>query len=126
MVWDQSKTYNVVHTTEPELHLCRLVWRWGDEEAEWKMFEVTRMHYGERCAMCGLIVAKSKVADLGISIDHDAVFMIKKTYLDDGSGRGLMDTVDQLLGDKVTDNDDNVNYTGTISQIFAQGGFQIN
>ena len=28
-VWDLNKAYNVVHTTEQELHLLRLVWRWG-------------------------------------------------------------------------------------------------
>jgi hypothetical protein len=34
VVWDLSKAYNVVHTTEVETHLRRLVWRWGDNQAD--------------------------------------------------------------------------------------------
>ena len=44
------------------------------------------MHFGDRCAMCGLEVAKTKVAELGKDIDSEAVAMIKMTYVDDGSG----------------------------------------
>ena len=68
------------------------------------------MHYGDRCAMCGLEVAKSKVADLGVSMDHVAVLRVKKTDIDDGSGGRLKDTVDRLMGDEVTDNEGKVSY----------------
>ena len=47
------------------------------------------MHYGDPCAMCGLEVAKSKVVDLGVSIDHEEVQMLKKM-----SRGGFKDTVD--------------------------------
>ena len=94
VVWDLSKSYNVVHTTDQELHIGRLVWRSGEEEAEWKTFGFTRMHFGDNCAMCGLKVAKSKVADLGMSIDPEVVVIIKNTYINDGSGGGSKDTVD--------------------------------
>lgn len=40
------------------------------------------MHFQKLCAICGLNVAKSKVKDLGVSIDPEAVQMIKKTYVD--------------------------------------------
>ena len=50
--WYLSKAYNVVHTTEQELHLRRQVWRWGDEDSNWLTFGITRMYYGDRCAMC--------------------------------------------------------------------------
>ena len=30
VMWDLSKAYKVVHTTDQELHLCKLVWRWED------------------------------------------------------------------------------------------------
>ena len=59
VVWYLSKAYNVVHTTEQETHLRRLVWRWGDEQSNWLTFGLTRMHFGDRCAMCGLEVAKT-------------------------------------------------------------------
>ena len=122
VVWDISKAYNVVHTTEQETHLCRLVWRWGDEHSDWQTFGLTHMHFGDRCAMCGLEVAKTKVADLGKNIDPAAVDMIKMTYVDDGSGGGTKETVDRLIGEETTDAKGNLIYSGTVAQIFALGG----
>ena len=51
--------------------------------------------------------------------------MIKKTYVDDGSGGGAKETIDRLIGNEIADKDGNLNYTGTVSQIFALGGFSI-
>ena len=87
----------MVHTTEVETHLRRLVWRWGDGDSDWLTFGLTRMHFGDRCAMCGLEVAKTKVAELGQDINSDAVTMIKMTYVNDGSGGGSKSTVDRLV-----------------------------
>ena len=64
--------------------------------------------------MCGLEVAKAKVADLGNSIE--AVLMIRKTYVDDGSWGGAKETVDRLFGEKVADKNGNLSYTGTVSK----------
>ena len=75
--------------------------------------------------MCGLEVAKAKVADPGQDIDPDAVAMIKKTYVDDGSGGGTSDTVDRLIGEETADKEGNLTYSGTVTQIFALGGFSI-
>ena len=44
--------------------------------------------------MSVLEVAEEKVADLSTNIDPEAVMMIKKTYVDDGSGGGSKETVD--------------------------------
>ena len=122
VVWDLSKANNVVHTTEVETHLHRLVWRWGDNQADWLTFGLTRMHFGDRCAMCGLEVAKTKVAELGKDIDSKAVNMIKLTYVDDGAGGGSKETVDRLVGEETTDAEGKLHYIGTIAQIFALGG----
>lgn len=40
--------------------------------------------------------------------------MIKKMYVDKGSGGGSKDSVDQLMGNEVTDNKGNLSYTETI------------
>ena len=53
MVWDLSKAYKVAHTTDH--------WRWGEEKDDWKTYSITRMNYGDQCAMCGLEVSKVKV-----------------------------------------------------------------
>ena len=83
------------------------------------------MHFEDRCAMCGLEVAKTKVADLGKNIDPAAVDMIKMTYVDDGSGGGTKETVDRLIGEETTDAKGNLIYSGTVNQIFALGGFSL-
>ena len=114
-----------MHTTNQELHLRRLVWRWGDDQSDWLTFGLTRMHLGDRCAMCGLEVSKVKVADLGQDISLEAVALIKMTYVDDGSGGGTMDTVDRLIGEEASDDKGNLSYSGTVAQIFALGGFMI-
>ena len=75
--------------------------------------------------MSSLEVAKSKVADLGAFIDHKAVQMFKRMYIDDGLGERSKDTEDRLEGEEVNDTKSNVTYTGIISQIFALGRFDI-
>ena len=121
----KRQAYNVVHTTEQETHLRRLVWRWGDDQSDWLTFSLTHMHFGDRCPMCGLEVAKTKVADLGKHINPEAVPMIKLTYVDDGSGGGTTETVDRLIGEESTDPQGNLTYTGSVAQIFALGGFTL-
>ena len=51
--------------------------------------------------------------------------MMRKTYVDDGSGGGTKETVDRLIWNEIADKDGNLSYTGTVSQIFALGGFTI-
>ena len=91
-----------MQTTDQELHLRRLVWRWGDDQSDWLTFGVTHMHFRDRCEMCSLEVAEAKVADLGQDIDPEAVAMMKMTYMDDGSGGGTMDTIDRLIGEETS------------------------
>ena len=45
------------------------------------------------------------------------------TYVDDGSGGGSIETVDRLIDS--TDPEGNPIYSGTVTQIFALGGFTI-
>ena len=123
-VWDLSKAYNVVHTFDEELHMRRLVWRWGETDKDWVTYGFTRMHFGDRPAMCGLEVAKHKTADLGTDIDPEAVVMIKRGYVDDGSGGGTKETVDRLMGNE-TEQDGSLQYDGTVAQIFSLGGFKL-
>ena len=108
---------------EQDLHLRRVVWRCVDEELEWKTYGFARLHFWDHYAICGLEVAMSKVENLGESIDPEAVKMIKKTYVDDGSGAGSKDAVNRLLGEEVVDSESNIIYTGTIAQLFYLGGF---
>ena len=75
VVWDYSKCYNSVRTTETERHLRRFIWRFEGEDT-WRVFAIDRMHFGDRPAAIGLEVAKRLVAEHGRHIDLDAVDMI--------------------------------------------------
>ena len=125
VVWDLSKAYNQVKTFLEELHCRRLVWRWGNGEEEWKIYGFLAMHFGDRCAGCGLEVAKEMVADAGKDIDEETCEMIKKIYVDDGAGGGEEEVVEKLIGEESIDENGKCSYTGTVSQIFARGGFPV-
>ena len=45
--WDLSKAYNSICTTDRELHYRRLLWRWGQEEAEWTIYGFCKVHFGD-------------------------------------------------------------------------------
>ena len=56
------------------------------------------MHYGDRPAMCGLEVAKRKLADIGQHLDPEVAEMIRRGYLNDSTGGGSLQTVRRLIG----------------------------
>ena len=88
VVWDLTKAYNTVVTYAEEMHMRRLVWRWGCQDKEWTTYGITRMHFGDKVAMCGLDVAIRRVATAGRHLDPEASDMIKQGYVDDGLGGG--------------------------------------
>ena len=45
--WDLSKAYNSICTTDRELHYRRLLWRWGQEEAEWTIYGFCKVNFGD-------------------------------------------------------------------------------
>jgi hypothetical protein len=124
VVWDLVKAYNTVRTFKEELHMRRLVWRWGDPAASWTTYGIDRMHYGDRCAMAGLERARGLVAEAGRSIDTDAADMIKNGYVDDCVGGGSNETVNKLIGNETWENEKPF-YDGTVAQILQAGSFRV-
>ena len=123
-VWDLTKAYNTVKTFEEELHMRRLVWRWGDVNQNWTVFGINAMHFGDRCATTGLKVALNKVAEAGSHIDPAAAEMIKQGYVDDGIGGGSKEDVDRLIGEE-TWREGKPTYSGTVAEILQGGGFKM-
>ena len=121
-VWDLTKAYNTVKTFEEELHMRRLVWRWGEADQAWTVFGINAMHFGDRCATTGLKVALNKVAEAGCSIDPAAAEMIRQGYVDDGIGGGAKEDVDRLMGEE-TWLEGKPSYSGTVPKILTLGGF---
>ena len=123
-VWDLTKAYNTVKTFPEELHMRRLVWRWGESDQPWTVFGINAMHFGDRCATSGLKVSLNKVAEAGCHIDPEAAEMIKQGYVDDGIGGGSKEDVDRLIGDE-TWREGKPTYSGTVAEILQLGGFKM-
>jgi hypothetical protein len=124
VVWDLTKAYNTVKTFVEELHMRRLVWRWGEATEDWTTYGIDRMHFGDRCAMAGLERARYLTAEAGRDIDPEAADMIQNGYVDDMVGGGAEETIDRLIGDEVWESE-KPRYDGTVSRILAKGGFKI-
>ena len=50
--------YNTVKTGLAEMQMCWLVWRWGQQDAKWEVFGFLLITFGDKVAVCGLLVAK--------------------------------------------------------------------
>ena len=124
VVWDITKAYNTIVTFEEERHARRLVWRWGDKTTPWSTFGIDRMHFGDKCAMCGLQNGIKLVADAGREIDQEAAKMLEKAYVDDCVGGGDEGTLGRLIG-KETWIDGKPQYDGTVQQILGLGSFGV-
>ena len=120
LAFDLAKAYNTMKTGLTERHVRRLIWRF-DENSPWTDFAIDKVHYGDRPAACQLECCKEEIAKAGKDIDPEASKkLIEDVYVDDGMTGGNESTIERMVGEKV-----NGDYTGTLSQILAIGGFKI-
>merc|ERR1712218_643562 len=82
------------------------------------------MHFGDRCATCGLKGALCRVAEAGKRIDPAAAKMIKQGYVDDGIGGGSREDVDRMVGKEAWVGG-MPTYDGTVAKILELGGFKV-
>ena len=53
IVWDISKAYNAIQSTEEHWHMRKLLWRWGKIDEPWDVYVIKMVHFGDRpAAMC--------------------------------------------------------------------------
>ena len=118
---DLSKAYNTMRTGLVEKHIRRFVWKFSEDD-DWQDYAIDRVHFGDQSAACQLEVAKRKIAELGRHIDPEAADkIIHDTYVDDSPSGGSQEAVMRMVGKK----DEDGNYDGTLSKIFALGGFKV-
>ena len=100
--------------------------RWGEVEAKWRTYGLTRVHYGDRPAAAVLEVAKELAAALG---QDDYPVAAKKSteasYVDDSVTGGTDEELSELVGTQSKNNDGSFNYSGTLSQIYSRVGMKI-
>ena len=116
---DLSKAYQSVHTGITEKHVRRVVWRWGNKDAEWTDYAWAVMTFGDTLASLILELVKKIGADLGRDIDEEAVeVLLESTYVDDTLGGGTTEMVERFMGDRQDDG----TYTGTLPKILSKVG----
>ena len=119
--YDLAKAYNTMKSGLVERHLRRFIWRF-EEDGPWLDFAIDTVHYGDRPAACQLEVSKKKIAKLGESIDPEAARkLVEDSYVDDGFSGGKVADIQRMVGTKDSDG----NYSGTLSQILALGGYKV-
>ena len=82
LVYDLSKAYQAIWTGPTERHVRRIVWRWGNTQADWDIFGYDVVTFGDQAAGLILELVKKLAADLGERIDLEASKQIRyKTLL---------------------------------------------
>ena len=84
MLKDVSKFYNSIQASERDQHLRRILWRFGDEGEEPKIFISKKVNFGDKPSGCIALTAKRGTADLYSNINADAAQKLKDdNYVDD-------------------------------------------
>ena len=119
---DVSKAYYCMKTSLLEKHLRRVLWRYGDKEAEWKTFGFVAVSFGDRPAAALLDICIRMCIEMFGAIDHVAAKrMIKDHYVDDLATGGSKEEVQRFKGNE----DENLQCDGTMTQILTQGGLKL-
>ena len=117
VVWDIQKAYNAMETMDTE---CRhLVWRWGQDDQEWKTYGFTKVHFSDLPAAPLLKLTKKAVVEEGRYIDPEVAEQMERRYDDDGLGGGSRDIIKRMMGD-VEKIDSQLNYSGAVSKILLK------
>ena len=106
IVWDLEKAYNLILTGDQEFFHRLVVWRFGDTNAKWRIYGLTRVHYGDRPAAVLLELAKELAAQEGASICPIAAQKSNEaSYMDDSLTGGSPEELDELVGNVSKDSD---------------------
>ena len=126
VVFDLTKAYWSVETTEEEKFLRLLLWRWGREEKDWEVFGFCTMAFGDRPAMAILEEGKERAVEEGGHLDLLASKAISEdSYCDDGLTGGSAEEVSRMIGDCSKEEDGTLTYSGTIAKVLATVGFKV-
>ena len=79
-----TKAYHFIKTGELEMHIKRVVWRFGKTNEPWRYYRYKTVTFGDRPAGVYLNIVINKTAELFGSVDQMAVAKIKNDrYVDD-------------------------------------------
>ena len=97
VVWDLTKAYHSIRTTDKEKYLRLVVWRF-DENGNWKVWAFVVVAFGDIPASVLLELVKDKAAELGKEIDGVAAARISNdSYVDDNLTGGTKEEVMKMV-----------------------------
>ena len=106
-------------TGELEMHIRRVVWRFGNKNEKWKYFGYQTVSYGDKPAGVYLDIVIHKTADMFKNIDLAASKGIKNNcFVDDLGTCGSGEVVRKLKGKDVNEK---FATNGTLAQILSKG-----
>ena len=122
---DLTKAYFSMKTGEVELHLRRVVWRYGKVDEEWRHFVYETVSFGDKPAGVYLDIVINQAADRFHSIDPEAAEKIKNDrYVDDIATGGSPSQVKRMAG-KRQSSQNKFQTNGTLPAILSEGALYL-
>ena len=122
-VYDWSKAYHSMETTEKEFFMRLVVWKM--EDGKWKIMGHKVVGMGDNSAAVFLELAKEIAAKLGEKIDPQLAFqLVPMSYVDDGLLGGKPEDIERMRGDVYVDSEGVLRFTGTLAQMAALIGMR--
>ena len=119
---DLTKAYYSLRTGELEKHIRRVVWRYGVQEDDWRVFAFQTVSFGDRPASVLLEIAIKQTAQRFGTLDPEAAHKITNDrYVDDFASGGTVQQVERFVGKDLG----NMQHDGTMPTILSQGSLQL-
>ena len=129
ILWDVSKAYNAVVTSDPENFIRCQVWRFGQTDQPWRIFQYRKMAFGDLIASLGLEIVKDKGCDIAAQRQEVSEAAINKVrddmFVDDGiSGCEDNQEADKLIGEMTILSNGKLAYSGEVSKVLGYVGLK--
>ena len=122
LIGDLTKAYYCVMTSLLASHLRRILWRWGNKDAEWEVYMFLVVSMGDRPAATILEVVIKKTLRMFGKIDPLAAHRLERDrFVDDIVTGGTTEEVDRFFG---TEDPDSLQCSGTMPQILKNGNLR--
>ena len=123
-VYDLSKVFHQLHTTQREFFQRLCVWK-DKEDDEWKVYGTDRVGMGDGPATGFLDLALNKAAEMNRELDPKAASdMDRNRYADDTLGGGTREQCEKMRGDVSFTEDGAMVTNGTIASILDPVSFK--
>ena len=120
---DVTKAYYQMFTGLTEKHVRRVVWRYGDRDADWKIFGYLCVSFGDTPAAALLEVCFRRVIEMYKHIDPLAAHrLLNDRFVDDITTGGSEEEVSRFKG---SEDEETLACSGTMPQIFGKANLML-